>query len=319
MSAGYVNRQTVLPAYRARAGETGKGTAESNSGVETQHEKGMKNCEGIGKTKICGGGSMNRILNRIKETISSNMEVYLPHVKTSDLEKDGAIYYMNGRDGTEFDWYVNSKLSPFMVFYDDEDNLGAIKLLLYRDGSIVVYIYDEKGKKLIKEVHTHLEVNETDIFELAVILRNEADDNNIWGADIENINTDLEVNDERINEFKENKKNYDPMINKRIILNLYSYVSKKIIEEGWKVGYMERNEPFREEDSGWSFFAGNENDEYTSDPRNVELVRVGNVWQQLDPDIFKYIDMPIGTKLIRISPEDFEIDKNDKKIYMVKR
>lgn len=43
------------------------------------------------------------------------------------------------------------------------------------------------------------------------------------------------------------------MINKRIILNLYSYVSKKIIEEGWKVGYMERNEPFREEDSGWSF------------------------------------------------------------------
>lgn len=149
---------------------------------------------------------MNRILNRIKETISSNMEVYLPHVKTSDLEKDGAIYYMNGRDGTEFDWYVNSKLSPFMVFYDDEDNLGAIKLLLYRDGSIAVYIYDEKGKKLIKEVHTHLEVNETDIFELAVILRNEADDNNIWGADIENINTDLEVNDERINEFKENKK-----------------------------------------------------------------------------------------------------------------
>ena len=46
---------------------------------------------------------------------------------------------------------------------------------------------------------------------------------------------------------------------------------------------------------------------------------VGNVWQQLDPDIFKYIDMPVGTRLIRISPEAFEIDENNKKIYMTKR
>lgn len=56
-----------------------------------------------------------------------------------------------------------------------------------------------------------------------------------------------------------------------------------------------------------------------SDDRNIELISVGTVWQQLDSDIFKYIDMPIGTKLIRISSEIFEIDKNDKEIYMVKR
>ncbi|MDE6642392.1 MAG: DUF2185 domain-containing protein, partial [Acetatifactor sp.] len=67
------------------------------------------------------------------------------------------------------------------------------------------------------------------------------------------------------------------------------------------------------------FFAGNESDEYTSNHRNIELMYVGNVWQQLDQDIFKYIDMPIGTRLIRISPESFEADKNDKEIYMVKR
>lgn len=262
---------------------------------------------------------MNRILNKIKEAIESNMELHLPHVKNSDLENDGAIYYMNGKDGTEFDWYVNDKLPPFMVFYNDEANLGAIKLLLYNDGGIVVYIYDEKGKKLIKEINTYLDVNETDVFELAVILKNEADDNNIWGAGIESINTDIEVNDEKINEFKANKKIYNAIKNKKIILNLKSCVSKKITEEGWKVGYMERNEPFNEGDSGWSFFAGNENDEYTSDYRNIELISVGNVWQQLDSDIFKYIDMPIGTKLIRISQEAFEIDKNDKEIYMIKR
>lgn len=262
---------------------------------------------------------MNRILSEIKEIIEKKIQIYLPHVKATDLENDGAIYYMNGRDGTEFDWYVNDKLPPFMVFYNDEANLGAIKLLLYNDGGIAVYIFDEKGKKLIQEVHTHLAVNDADLLELAVILRNEADDKNIWGAAIESIHTDLADKAEKINEFKENQKNYHAIKNRKIILSLRSFVSKKIIEEGWKVGYMERNEPMNEQDSGWSFLAGNENDEYTSDAKNIALMDVGAVWQQFDPDIFKYIDMPAGTKLIRISSDTFEMDKNDKEIYMVKR
>lgn len=262
---------------------------------------------------------MNRILNEIKKIISSNMALYLPHVKAGDLENDGAIYYMNGKDGTEFDWYVNDKLPPFMVFYNDEANLGAIKLLLYNDGGTVIYIYDEKGRKLIKEVTAYLDVTKTDLLELAVILRNEADDKNIWGADIEKINTDIAINDEKTNEFKKNEQNYNAIRNKKIILSLRAYVSKKITEEGWKVGYMERSEPLHEGDSGWSFFAGDEDDEYTSNAGNIESICVGNVWQRFDPDIFKYIDMPIGTRLIRISSDAFETDKNDKEIYMVKR
>ncbi len=262
---------------------------------------------------------MNRILNKVKEIIHSNMELYLPHVNSGDLEGNGEIYYMNGKDGTEFDWYVNDKLPPFMVFYNDEANLGAMKLLLYKDGGAAGYIYDEKGKKLVKEVKLNLDVNEKDIFELAVILRNEADDNKVWGASIESINTDVEVSDEKRNEFQQNKKMYAAIRNKKMILNLNSYVSKKVTEEGWRVGYMERNEPVHEQDSGWSFLSGNEDEEYISDAGNIELVSVGAVWQQLDPDIFKYIDMPIGTKLIRVSSEAFEIDRNDMEIFTVKR
>ena len=52
----------------------------------------------------------------------------------------------------------------------------------------------------------------------------------------------------------------------------------------------------------------NEDDEYLSDPRNLMLLVVGMVWQRLNRDIFKYIDMPVGTKLIRISSNEFEID-----------
>jgi len=269
--------------------------------------------------RIYGGSSMNRILMKVKEIIHSNIELYLPYVKSSDLENHGEIYYMNGKDGTEFDWYVNDKLPPFMVFYNDEANLGALKLLLYKDGGIAVYLYGEKGKKLIQQVHTNIDASEADLFKLAVILRNAADDKNIWGAGIESINTDMEPGDERIREFKENEKNYKALKNRKLILNLGAYVSKKITEEGWKVGYMERNEPYNEKDSGWAFFAGNESKKYTSDYRNIELMSVGAVWQQFDPDIFKYIDMPIGTRLIRISPEAFEVDKNNKKIYMAKR
>ena len=34
---------------------------------------------------------------------------------------------------------------------------------------------------------------------------------------------------------------------------MMSYVSKKITDEGWKVGYMTREEALNENDSGWSF------------------------------------------------------------------
>lgn len=100
--------------------------------------------------------------------------------------------------------------------------------------------------------------------------------------------------------------------------NLMAYVSKKIIEDGWKVGYMCRDEALNETDSGWSFMAGNEDDEYVDDYKNIALLSIYEVYK-LDPDILNYIDSPIGTKLIRISSNEFEIDNNDKEIYTEKR
>lgn len=266
-----------------------------------------------------GGDIMNRILDQLKKITADNIRTYLPGVKSGDLENNGEIYYMNGKNGTEFEWFVNDKLPPFMVFYNDEANLGAVKLLLYNDGGIALYLYGEQGKTLLKEVNTHLDAKENELLELAVILKIEADDKRIWGAGIESFDTDFSVSAEKIEAFQKNEKNYSVMKNRKLLLNRTAYVSKKITREGWKAGYMERNKPVNENDSGWSFLAGNETDEYVSDFKNIELVYVGDVWQQFDRDIFKYIDMPVGTRLIRISPEDFEIDKNDKEIFTVKR
>lgn len=261
---------------------------------------------------------MNRILNEIKEIIKQNINEYLPEIKSSDLEENGTVYYMNGKNGTEFDWYVNEHLPSFMVFYNDEQNLGVAKLLIYANGEVILYIYGDKGNKVIKEVKTSIEVAENELFNLAVILKSEADDKSIWEASIDKINTDVEINDKKITEFQDSEQYMEPIKNRMNLLNKMAYLSKKVLEEGWKIGYMCRDEAMNENDSGWQFLAGNEDDEYINNHENCLLVHVQDVYQ-LDPDIWNYIDNPVGTELIRISSNEFEIDKKNKEIFMEKR
>lgn len=261
---------------------------------------------------------MNRILNEIKEIIKQNINEYLPEVKPSDLEENGTVYYMNGKNGTEFDWYVNEHLPSFMVFYNDKQNLGAAKLLIYTNGEVVLYIYGDRGNKTIKEVQTSIKVTENELFNLAVILKSQAEDKDIWDASIDKINTDVKITDEQIAEFQDTEQYMEPTKNRMKLLNQTAYLSKKILEEDWKVGYMRRDELVNENDSGWSFCAGNEDNEYYNDYKNIALVSVHEVYQ-IDPDIWNYIDNPVGTELIRISSNEFEVDKRDKEIFMEKR
>ena len=46
---------------------------------------------------------MNVILNEIKSIMEQNKEQPLPQVKSCDLEENGAVYFMNSKDGTEFE------------------------------------------------------------------------------------------------------------------------------------------------------------------------------------------------------------------------
>ena len=119
---------------------------------------------------------MNRILNKIRKIIDKNMALYLPHVKSSDLENDGAIFYMNAQNGTEFDWFINDRFPFFMVFYNDKDNLGAVKLALYNTGEVQVYLYGEKGKKLVKMEKEYLDIDKMAMLKLAAVLTCQADD-----------------------------------------------------------------------------------------------------------------------------------------------
>ena len=121
---------------------------------------------------------MNKILSTIKNIIIENIHTYLPNVKPEELEENGAIYYMNEQNGTGWDWYVNEHVSDFMVFYNDEDNLGAVKLRLYTNGSVTLHLYGEKGKTLFKALETNINAREDEILKLAVLLKKEMDDKN---------------------------------------------------------------------------------------------------------------------------------------------
>ena len=68
---------------------------------------------------------MNQTLRELRAIADRERARFLPEVTDQDLEKSGALFYMNGQNGTEFDWYVNDRLPSFMVFYNDKANLGG--------------------------------------------------------------------------------------------------------------------------------------------------------------------------------------------------
>ena len=74
---------------------------------------------------------MDNILTELEQKIHECLRTYLPEINKNELEGNGTVYYMNGKNGTEFDWHVNDRLSTVMMFYDDEDKLGAVKATNY--------------------------------------------------------------------------------------------------------------------------------------------------------------------------------------------
>ena len=67
-----------------------------------------------------------------------------------------------------------------------------------------------------------------------------------------------------------------------------------ILVGGGKVGYMYRDDPDNEYDSGWRFFAAADSDEYVNNPKNVGIYDV-NTLANYDGDIIPHLDSPFGS------------------------
>lgn len=79
----------------------------------------------------------------------------------------------------------------------------------------------------------------------------------------------------------------------------------RITVDGKRVGYMYREEPRHRDDSGWSFFAGDESDEYANNPANLAIYDVNTI-ANYDPEIIPFLDKPAGTAWARNDEGKFE-------------
>lgn len=79
-------------------------------------------------------------------------------------------------------------------------------------------------------------------------------------------------------------------------------VSRYILDEVHKVGFMYREEPEEILDSGWRFLSGFEDDAYMEVEDNSVIVDVDLVLV-LDPHVKKYLHLPFGTELERKGEE----------------
>lgn len=77
--------------------------------------------------------------------------------------------------------------------------------------------------------------------------------------------------------------------------------SNRITKDGMKVGYMYRelvDSSFP--DSGWRFFAGDEDDEYTNNPNNFHIFDLNTICNY-DSSIVEFLNSPYGIAYIRVN------------------
>ena len=81
--------------------------------------------------------------------------------------------------------------------------------------------------------------------------------------------------------------------------------SDMITVYGYQVGYMYREKPMSDLDSGWRFFSGNETQAYVNNPDNLMMYDINTI-ANYDQAIIPYLEMAIGTELQRVGLDEFE-------------
>ena len=72
----------------------------------------------------------------------------------------------------------------------------------------------------------------------------------------------------------------------------------RITVDGFRVGYMVREEPDNPTDSGWVFLSGEESQAYLDDADNMGVYDVNTI-ANYDPEIIPLLDAPTGSAFAR--------------------
>jgi hypothetical protein len=76
------------------------------------------------------------------------------------------------------------------------------------------------------------------------------------------------------------------------------FATDMITVDGHTVGYMYREKPDFENDSGWRFFSGKESEEDMADPKHTEIYEVNTI-ANYDPAIIPLLNSPVGSAFER--------------------
>jgi hypothetical protein len=76
------------------------------------------------------------------------------------------------------------------------------------------------------------------------------------------------------------------------------FVTHKVLFDGVKAGYVYRQEPQEDSDSGWRITAGDESDAYMDDDDNIYYVSLGKVLNQ-DDSFLHLLDAEVGSAFER--------------------
>ena len=79
--------------------------------------------------------------------------------------------------------------------------------------------------------------------------------------------------------------------------------SDMITVYGYQVKYMYREKPDGDKDSGWRFFSGKEDQEYTDNASNFAYYKINTI-VNYDLAICDYLDEPVGSSFERIEGTD---------------
>ena len=71
------------------------------------------------------------------------------------------------------------------------------------------------------------------------------------------------------------------------------FATDMITVHGHRVGFMYKEEPDNDVDSGWRFLAGTESQQYLDDPNNTGIYEVNTI-ANYDPSIVPLLDSPVG-------------------------
>lgn len=108
----------------------------------------------------------------------------------------------------------------------------------------------------------------------------------------------LAIRDEQVQQLLDEK--YD---------NITGVAADRILCDGYRISVMVREPSLAPEDSGWRFFAGDEDQAYLEDPNNFGSLSL-NLIVNYAPDCIEFLDMPIGTFVIRNDNGVLEVVKN---------